>query len=169
MHVFAWQNKGSLKVNMIAVTHTCGPHVFLYLGRSYSLGWSALESPCSGFLPTGLWTHRDTWSVEWGVRKSVGWNLTAGFTHKPLGCRTAVVQICMASVYWLTCIITSSQISISLWYMSLNIRLCSLNHWQWDIYMQRWRLDPWSVGCLRGMILWRSKKNQNKNQRYSGH
>lgn len=88
-------------------------------------------------------------------RERVSWTEPDSSVHsaKPLGCRTAVVKICLASVSWSTCIITSSQLCITPCYISLYIRLCSLNHSQWDICMLRWRLDPWSAGCLRGTIL----------------
>lgn len=46
------------------------------------------------------------------------------------------------------------------------IHLCSLNHWQWGIYMLRWKLDPQSVGCHHGMTLWKRKINQKHFGQY---
>lgn len=150
----------------------CKRQRVLYLGHSYILWWSAQESPCSGFLPIYLWTHRDTWSVFGAEIESAGsdaaqlWNKTfVSCGIYLLGSRLCIyITVLQLKEHFPQRFDKATHNSPFSTWCVLYIRLCSLDCWQQDIYRLDWRRDQCSAGCHHGTILCKNRIHHDQTK-----
>lgn len=136
----------------------------LYLGHSYILWWSAQESPCSGFLPIYLWTHRDTWSVHGAEirlnkRTFVSWGIYLLGSHLCI-----YITALQLKEHFPQSFDKATHNSLFSTWCVLYIRSCSLDCWQQDICSCDWRRDQCSAGCRHGTILCKSRIHHDQTK-----